>query len=127
MHFEPVRGLPRLHVTPLPIIRVEPPRIIVEVDDDQEKRIRFIFRPYQAMRLITDDCFRLPPGLSILPQRVVEVIDSPWILELREALKRNDETATFMNNARHFLFPLQDDFLEIVAWDLQDEASRAQP
>jgi hypothetical protein len=29
-----------------------------------------------------------------------------------------DETGTFMGKARHFILPLQDDFLEVVAWDI---------
>ncbi len=57
MRWEPVRDTPRLHETPLATIRVDMPRISVEADDEHEERIRLVFETYQAMRVITSDCF----------------------------------------------------------------------
>ena len=70
------------------------------------------------MRMITADCFALPDGVALLPNTVMEVLNSSWIAELTRSLKRVDETATFMGKARHFILPLQDDFLEVVAWNI---------
>jgi len=119
--FEILASLPRLHTTPLARIGVEEGRVVVEVDDEQERRVRFVCQPYQAVRVVTADCFDVPDGLTIRPGAVVEVCGSKWLAELTDALKRHDHGATFMEKARHFLFPLQDDFLEVVAWDIRCE------
>jgi hypothetical protein len=71
--------------------------------------------------VITADCFDLPPEIQAFPKEIVEVIDSPWIAELKAVLKKTDHTATFMDRARHFLIPAQDEFIEVVAWDLSCE------
>jgi hypothetical protein len=93
----------------------------VEADDDQERRFRLLFEPYQALRMVTEDCFDTPGGLAIIPQTIVEVKDSPWVRDLQSVLARSDHSATFLTKARHFLLPLQEDFLEIVAWDVRCE------
>ena len=112
-------NLPKLHATPLSSVRVENSGVIVEVDDEHEQRIQFVLRPYQAVRMITADCFMLPHGISIKPQMVCEIADSEWIADLKRSLSIVDETATFLNKAHHYLFPLQDDFLEVVAWGIE--------
>ena len=113
-----VEGLPKLHVTPLASVICNAPKIIVEADDEKESRVRFTFEPYQAIRMVTADCFDLPDGMSIIPQTIMEIQNSIWIDELLNTLKMTDCEADFMDKARHFLLPLQDDFLEIVAWDV---------
>lgn len=114
--------LPKLHSTPLATVRVENSSVIVEADDEHEQRIQFVLRPYQALRMTTADCFVVPSGVAIKPQVVAEVVDSEWITDLKSSLSTVDETATFLNKARHFLIPLQDDFLEVVAWDIAASA-----
>jgi hypothetical protein len=119
--FVPLVNVPLLHTTPLPRIQVADGRIVLEADDEQERRVRFVCEPYQAMRVVTADCFDVPEGLTIRPGVVIEVFDSEWLASLSAALRRNDHTATFMQKARHFLFPLQDDFVEVIAWDVRFE------
>ena len=46
----------------------------------------------------------------------MEIENSSWVDELRENLKKAEYNADFMNNTKHFLLPLQDEFLEIIAW-----------
>jgi hypothetical protein len=118
MRIVPVQNIPRLHTTPLASVRVKDSQVRADVDEERERRFSLVFSPYQAMRMITADCFTLPHGLAIIPNTVMEVLDSWWIAELTTGLNRVDETATFMNNARHFILPLQDDFLEVVAWNI---------
>lgn len=114
--------LPRLHETPLAIIRVDFPRVVLEADDQHERRVRFTFEPYQAVRVVTADCFLVPEGLTLsVPWPVFACSDSSWIEQLKDCLSRKDVTATFLNNARHFLIPLQDDFVEVVARDVRWE------
>ena len=117
----PGEGLPKLHVTPLALIVCTPPKIVVEVDDDKESRIKLTFEPYQAIRMVTADCFKVPGDASIIQQTIMEIRDSNWINELRNTLKTTDCEADFMDKAKHYLLPLQDDFLEIVAWNIRVE------
>lgn len=121
VYFKVVANVPRIHLTPLALIRIEGGRVVVDVDDEHEKRVRLVCEPYQAARVVTADCFNLPSDLAVTTGTIVEVHDSEWLANLSSALKRNDHTATFMQKARHFLIPLQDEFLEIVAWDLRYE------
>ena len=116
--FVVVPGLPGIHTTPLARVVIEDSNAILELDDLDERRIRLIFRPYQAVQITTADCFEPPSGGSVLPNTVLEVRQSPWIRRLTEQQKRIDETASFMEKARHFLVPLQEDFFEVVAWDV---------
>jgi hypothetical protein len=114
----PVKNIPRLHTTPLASVQVNDSQVIVDVDEEREKRFRLVFTPYQAMRMITADCYYLPDGGAPLPNTVMEVLHSCWIEELTKSLKQVDETATFMGKARHFIIPLQENFLEVVAWGI---------
>jgi hypothetical protein len=112
--------LTKLNTTPLAMVRVENSSVIVDADDEQEQRIRFVLSPYQALKMTTADCFSLPAKIVLRPNVVVEVLDSVWIQQLKHSLSLVDETATFMTKARHFVFPLQDDFLEVVAWGIAE-------
>ena len=118
-----VEGLPKLHTTPLASISCIATKIIVAVDDENEARIKLAFQPYQAMKLVTADCFDFPDGMSIIPQTIIEIRNSTWIDELRNSLWLTDHNADFMDKAKHYLLPLQDDFLEIVAWSVEVESA----
>ena len=50
--------------------------------------------------------------------RLVEVVESEWMEQLKKVLQINDERADFTNKARHFMIPLYDDFLEVVSWNV---------
>ena len=115
-------GLPKLNATPLASVICNAPKIFVEADDEKESRIRLTFFPYQAIKMVTVDCFYLPDGMSIIPQTVMEIQDSAWIDELRNTLKLTDCEADFMDKAKHFLLPLEDDFLEVVSWGVEVES-----
>jgi len=123
MEIVSVRGIPTLNTTPLAEIRVKNFRITVIVDDVSEKRFELVFDTYQAMRLITADCYLVPENINLPARTVVEVLDSSWIMELKRNLKEIDETADFMERSRHFILPLQDNFLEVVAWNLEVTSS----
>ena len=114
-----VDGLPKLNSTPLASIVIDSPSVTLEADDDNEVRRKIIFEPYQAVRVTTFDCYLLPKEVPLLQQTIMEIEDSTWIKELRSALELTDSSASFMDKARHFLLPLQEDFLEIVALDVK--------
>lgn len=114
-----VKGVPKLHNTPLASIVCNAPEIFIEADDEKESRIRFVFTPYQAVKITTFDCFRLLDGRPIIAQTVMEVQNSLWIDELCKNLKLTDCEARFMNKSKHFLLPLGEDFLEVLAWNIE--------
>ncbi len=114
----PITRLPKLHITPLATILIESPKVIVEADDEFEDRIRLIFEPYQSVKVTTSDCFILENEIHIIPQTIVKVDNSEWLNSLKRNLTINDETANFLNNAIHYLLPLQDDFLEIISLEV---------
>lgn len=120
MRMVPVQGMPMLNTTPLATIRVDR-AVIIEADDPSEKRWQFTLSPYQAVRITTSDCFLVPSGLTFIHNTVCEVVDSPWVRDLSASLGKIDNTATFMSQAHHYFFPLQDDFAEVVAWEITCE------
>lgn len=125
MEMREVRDVPDLHETPLPKIFIEPGVVVVEADDTSEKRIRITFRPCQAVRIITEDCFIVPYEVD-LPGQVTEILDSPWVQQLKENLQKKDEGASFMNKGRHFLIPAMGGvYVEVVAWDVKWERIEA--
>jgi hypothetical protein len=116
-----VPNIPKLNNTPLAMIRVRTGHLVVEADDEHENRVRLVFAPFQMVRITTTDCFSVPKGLVVEPGWVVEILDSPLVTELRTTLARVDETARFMDRARHFLVPGGDEYIDVVAWDLRIE------
>lgn len=119
MELVAVAGIPQLNTTPLATLRVESPEVVVELDDANETRFRLRFSPYQAIRMVTADCFVSPGGEAIMADTVMEVRGSAWLEELKASLRLVDEGAHFLDEAHHYLLPLQDDFLEIVAWSVE--------
>lgn len=115
MRFLPVEGIPRLNTTPLATVTVDSPRVTVELDDENEARFRLVFEPYQAVRMVTADCYVPPVGVPLIANTMLEVIESSWVDELRASLRVSDAGADFMDKAHHYVVPLQDDFLEVVA------------
>ena len=115
-----IENIPKLHEIAFPVVCTDRQGcLIVEVDDENAKRIRLMFVPYQAVRITTVDCF-MPPEEFDLPYRsVVEIIDSPWTKKLLFSSKEINETATFMEKAKHFLIPTEDDYIEVLAWDIK--------
>ncbi len=112
------------HETPLEEISIKDTIIVIELDDSEEKRWRFKFNPYQAFKVTTADCINKTPFLidGRRPLHLLEVVDSEWLYGLKTELQRIDNTATFMDKARHFVAPFQDSVIEIVAWNVSIEA-----
>ena len=95
-------------------------KIIVEFDDIDERRRRLCFSPYQAIRIVTADCSDydfIPDDIPIGEYKsyIREVCDSKWIRELKNELKARNPDATFLDNARHFIFDMGESVLEVVA------------
>jgi len=114
-----LQGFPKLHETPLAKIYSNMPCLSIECDDSIERRINIQFKPYQAFRLTTCDCFNPPGDLHSFSCEILEVEDSSWIGELSRIAKSADQASDFMEKSRHFILPLQDEFLEVAAWDIE--------
>lgn len=116
---EALASMPILNSEPLASVSIKGHSVVVEADDGKERRHRFTFSVHQAVRMTTADCFVPTYTLSGLPGAVLEVKNSLWIDKLKDALEDMDnENAAFMNKARHFVLPLRDNFLEVVAWKI---------
>ena len=104
---------------PAPEIAVEKSRVRLTLDGPDEHRRTFIFFPYQAIRVTTQDCFVVSPGSGLYKGGVFQVEDSPWIAGLREALSQIDRHARFLDHSHHYVVPSGDDVVEVVAWNLR--------
>lgn len=113
-----LKELTELKAVPISRTSVEGAKVIVELDDDEQK-LRLAFSPYQSLRVTTADCFALPENMMVTPRTIMEVEESDWISELKSSLAEVDETADFMDKSRHFLVPAYDEFIEIAAWDVE--------
>ena len=102
------------------------PEIVVEAEAADGSRVRLRFSPAQAMRIRTADVY-VPPGddAGYRPGAVVEVTDSLWLEELRADAAQLNQTATFMDVARHFFVDAGDTAVDVVAWGLEWSAGDA--
>lgn len=89
--------------------------IAIELRYDSVVR-RVSFRPVQAVRITTADCFLMSGESFISPRSIMEVRESKWLLQLSDAAKTIDESSEFMDKAKHFVVPCDDQFIEVIAW-----------
>ncbi|NDI36663.1 hypothetical protein [Chengkuizengella sediminis] len=106
-----------IHVTPLEKVFIEPSLISVEFDDVDENRWRISFNPCQGFKMTTIDC--IDTKLLLVdgkrPCSLLKVNNSRWIKELKNVLKQKDHTANFMDESNHYIFPFQDNIIEVAA------------
>lgn len=119
MRYTLVPGTPRIHTVPLPELRVAQSQVELSLDTADEQRQHFVFRPYQAIRVTTEDCFLASPDSGLHKGGVFVVEDSPWLLELRKALSQIDRGATFLDRSHHYVIPSGDDIVEVIAWGIK--------
>ncbi len=115
--FEIAQGVPVLHTTPILRLFVQDNAIRLTLDDESERPVVFTMRPFQAVRVTTIDCFD-PDLTPPLTRRVLCSSRSSWLEQLRASLARSDESAMFLDRALHYLFPCQDNVVEIVSWPM---------
>ena len=107
----------RLHSTPLANVEYQSPTVSLMIDDPDEHRFRIEFSPYQALRITTIDCFNgYTNGRFLMTQDMYRVENSFWIREFKKVLAKADVGADFLDKSSHYIVPLQDDVLEVVAW-----------
>ena len=99
--------------------------IIIDLDDEDEKRHRLIFKPIQALKVTTADCF--DPEILVkcnyrnrrYRSRIIEVIDSDWIRSLSETLKELYPNADFLSKSHHYIIDCRDSIYQVVAWKIE--------
>ena len=111
-----------IHAIPLEKIEIEAHEISIFLDDVNGERYKITACPYQAFKVVTIDCCSAPDYYKIheycyrngvYHRHILEVENSGWIKELRESL--TDKRATFLDDAKHYVFPLQESVIELVA------------
>ena len=116
---QPVDGLDPVHTVPRPELRKTGAELVVALFDASERRVELTFRPVQAVRIWTVDLWIPPAAEDDAGRRVVEVIGSGWRRELAGQLEELHPTASFLDDARHFIVPAGDDVVEVLAWELR--------
>ena len=116
---ERVPGTPLLPLVNYPVIEIRDRKIRVVLEDVDDQEISLTFRPYQALKITTLDCFLGYDGKSRIHNQITYCAESPWMIELRSALHETDAAANFVNPALHFTIPGGDDVLEVVAWRVE--------
>ena len=108
-----------IHSTPLEEIIINACEIKIFLDDVNEERYKITICPYQAFRVTTADCFLITTYYNefcfrdgIYHTHILEIEDSEWIKNLKETL--TDEHATFLNDVKHYVLPLQENVIEFV-------------
>ena len=119
MRYRKIPSAPSIHEVPLPEIAVKNSRVRLTLDGTDEQRRSFIFFPYQAIRVTTQDCFVVSPESGLYKGGVFWVEDSPWIADLRKALSQVDRQARFLDQSHHYVVPSGDAVVEVVAWNLK--------
>lgn len=111
------------NVTPLEKISISDNFICITLDDVNEVRWELKFQPYQAIKITTIDCVTSEMFLGsgcfdsqgVFHRYLIQLDESDWIKELDRNLA--DKTADFLEKSKHFILPLQEIIIEIVAWD----------
>lgn len=108
-----------IHTTPLETLAYQGSTLTLSLDDTEEIRRTILFSPYQYFHVITDDCIDKDWLNSFYSGTgIYEAKNSALLLDLKHRLKVNDFRANFLEKSRHFIIPLQDNLIEIVAWDM---------
>lgn len=109
-----------IHTTPLEKISMNSNSIDITLDDINERRFKISVKPYQAFRVTCIDCLSSQDYYNEYCYRdgryhrhILQIEDSSIIRELKLGLV--DKTASFLNDARHYVLPLQDILVDIVA------------
>jgi hypothetical protein len=119
MRYILIPNSPLIHLVPLMELAIAKSQVKLSLDDADEQRRHIIFRPYQAIRVTTEDCFLVPPDSGFYKGGVFMVEDSPWLVELGQALSRIDRRAKFLDKSYHYVIPSGDDIVEVVAWKIE--------
>ena len=110
-----------IHTTPLEQISIDSNSIEILLDDVAENRYKISAKPYQAIKIVTIDCVSSVDYHSDYCFRdgryhrhILLVENSDFLSTLSEKASEN----SFLKKAKHFVLPLQDNIIELIAYDL---------
>jgi len=113
-----------IHTTPLEKISIDANSLEILLDDVYENRYKIFVSPYQSVKIITIDCVSSADYFNEYCFRdgryhrhILQIENSGLI----EELKKSGAPASFINNAKHFVLPLQEILIEVIAFELNVE------
>ena len=110
-----------IHTTSLEKIIVDANSIEICLDDVNEERYRIVAKPYQAIKITTIDCassddfhndFCFRDGRY--HRHILQMLNSHFLKELKEKAA----SFGFLTKSKHFVFPLQEIVVELIAYEL---------
>lgn len=107
-----------IHTTPSEEIIVDPDSITVTLDDIYERRYKITVKPFVSIKIVTIDCVSSKEYYNDFCYREgryhrhILQADNSHDLNM---LIQNSGGKQFLNNAKCFILPLQDNFVEIIA------------
>jgi hypothetical protein len=116
-----------VNTTPLEKISIDTNSIEILLDDIAENRYKISAKPYQAIRIMTIDCvssvdyhndYCFRDGRY---HRHILLMENSDFLNV---LKEKASEPNFLEKAKHFVLPLQENIIEIIAYDVKVEKAQ---
>ncbi|MCP1307951.1 hypothetical protein [Paenibacillus tyrfis] len=115
---------PEFHVTPLEKIVIENTEVKIQLDDIDENRWEIQFSPYQAVNVTAIDCTFAHDYFNsdcydrngIFHRYLLEIEKSEWVDRLQN--KQVDKSSDLLTKSKHYVLPLQDIVVEVLAWNI---------
>ncbi|BCN29445.1 hypothetical protein [Anaeromicropila herbilytica] len=113
----------KIHETPLEKIFFDGTQITIEFDDEDEKRWCVMFSQIQEFKITTIDCFDVSKLLmdGMKSSYILFEDNSKWINNLNITLNKTDYHASFFDKSKHYIFPFQDNIVEVVSLNISIE------
>lgn len=112
-----------INTTPLEKMVLDPYSIEIELDDIEELRYKVIVKPYQAIKVVTIDCVSSKDYYNeycfrdgFYHRHILEIDNSLWIQKLKKNITSSN---MFLDGVKHFVLPLQDIIVEVIAKDIE--------
>ena len=116
----------QIDTVPMEKVIFEEGKFCVYLDDVNEKRHKVVFSPYQAIKITAIDCMSAQEFYNeycyrdgIYHRHILKIENSDWISELNRNFKDADPRSNFMFKSNHYVLPLYEEIIEVVAWDIE--------
>lgn len=91
-------------------------KLLIEFDDENEKRYRIDFITHIVLKVVRDDCFDSGFLSSVTNDGMMyELLDSEWIYQLKKDYYNRRKHEHLMDGTHHYLIILGDYYVEIIA------------
>ena len=120
MNLEHLKSIYKLSDKPESSLSIGYNRFAVYLYDENKSRISIEFDDFKAMKLNPKKYF-MDSDLKPSDTEIMEVLNSNWQKEIFENIEDEKESINYKNNARHFIIPLENEFLEVIAFSIEFE------